>query len=176
MNHLPKAVSETTIEVFAALEEADMKPEPKRQESKPKANTVPETFAELGEEWKQTEGQGIKKKSQNTFEHYAEALSAYFDNFNEKKIVDIQRKDVVTFLNEQAERYSESSLRSMRTVLRKTLNFAVQNQYIVRPHGWLDNRTRRSSRSQGGEDGANCGAEPWHHPQAEKNRLTPSHC
>jgi len=26
----------------------------------------------------------------------------------------------------------------MRTVLRKTLNFAVQNQYIVRPHGWLD--------------------------------------
>lgn len=125
-------------EHLAALEEAEVKPEPKQQESKPKANTVPETFAELGEEWKQTEGQGIKKKSQNTFEHYTEALSAYFDNFNEKKIVDIQRKDVVTFLNEQAERYSESSLRSMRTVLRKTLNFAVQNQYIVRPHGWLD--------------------------------------
>jgi integrase len=51
---------------------------------------------------------------------------------------DIQRKDVINFLNEQAERYSESSLRSMRTVLRKTLNFAVQNQYIVRPYGWLD--------------------------------------
>lgn len=26
----------------------------------------------------------------------------------------------------------------MRTVLRKTLDFAVQNQYIVRPYGWLD--------------------------------------
>jgi integrase len=80
---------------------------------------------------------GIKKKSLTTFEHYEEALSAYFRKFNKKKIGDIQRKDVVNFLNEQAERYSESSLRSMRTVLRKTLNFAVQNQYIVRPHGWL---------------------------------------
>ena len=65
-------------------------------------------------------------------------MSAYFGKFNKKKLADIQRKDVVNFLNEQAERYSESSLRSMRTVLRKTLNFAVQNQYIVRPHGWLD--------------------------------------
>jgi integrase len=26
----------------------------------------------------------------------------------------------------------------MRTLLRKTLNYAVQNQYIVRPYGWLD--------------------------------------
>lgn len=26
----------------------------------------------------------------------------------------------------------------MRTVLRKTLDFAVQSQYIVRPYGWLD--------------------------------------
>ncbi|GEM_PF-5853401 len=98
------------------------------------------------EEWKETDGPGIREKSQTTFEHYKEALSAYFRKFNKKKIGDIQRKDVVNFLNEQAERYSESSLRSMRTVLRKTLNFAVQNQYIVRPHGWAtsNQRQRRS--------------------------------
>jgi len=99
---------------------------------------VPETYAELVEEWKETDAPAIIKKSQTTFEHYEEALSAYFDDFNQKKLADIQRKDVVNFLNKQAGRYSESSLRSMRTVLRKTLNFAVQNQYIVRPYGWLD--------------------------------------
>jgi integrase len=125
-------------EHLAAMEEAEVKPEAKQQESKSKASKVPDTFAELVEEWKKTDGPGILKRSQTTFEHYEEALSAYFGNFNGKKIADIQRKDVVTFLNEQAEHYSESSLRSMRTVLRKTLNFAVQNQYIVRPHGWLD--------------------------------------
>jgi site-specific recombinase XerD len=125
-------------EYLAAMEEAGVKPESKRQESKSKANKAPETFAELVEEWKETDGPGIKKKSQTTFEHYKEALSAYFSKLNKKKLVDIQRKDVVNFLNEQAERYSESSLRSMRTVLRKTLNFAVQNQYVVRPHGWLE--------------------------------------
>jgi len=125
-------------EHLEAMEEAEAKPEPKQEEAKPKTDEVPETFSDLVEDWKKTDGPGIRKKSQTTFEHYEEALSAYFDNFNEKKIADIQRKDVVNFLNEQAERYSESSLRSMRTVLRKTLNFAVQNQYIVRPHGWLD--------------------------------------
>jgi len=125
-------------EHLAAREEAEIEGEPKQQESKPKTDGVPETFAELVEDWKNTDGPGIRKKSQTTFEHYEEALSAYFSKLNKKKLVDIQRKDVVNFLNEQAERYSESSLRSMRTVLRKTLNFAVQNQYIVRPHGWLD--------------------------------------
>lgn len=68
-----------------------------------------------------------------------EALSAYFGKFNKKKVTDIQRKDVVDFLNEQAEHYSESSSRTMRTVLRKVLNFAVQNLYIERPYGWLEN-------------------------------------
>jgi site-specific recombinase XerD len=131
---LPNKVKEH----LAAMEEAEAKPESKQQQSKSKADKVPETFAELVEEWKETDGPGIQKKSQTTFEHYEEALSAYFRKLNKKKIADIQRKDVVNFLNEQAERYSESSLRSMRTVLRKTLNFAVQNQYIVRPHGWLD--------------------------------------
>ena len=125
-------------EYLAAREEAETEAEPKQQETKPKNDEVSETFAELVEEWKATEGPGIKKKSQTTFEHYVEALSAYFEDFNKKKLADIQRKDVVSFLNKQAERYSESSLRTMRTALRKTLNFAVQNQYIVRPYGWLD--------------------------------------
>jgi integrase len=119
------------------MEEAE-KCEPKQQECRRKSDGVPEMFAELVEDWKKTDGPGIQKKSQTTFDHYTEALSAYFGKLNKKKIADIQRKDVVNFLNEQAERYSESSLRTMRTVLRKTLNFAVQNQYIVRPYGWLD--------------------------------------
>jgi len=125
-------------EYLAAMEEAEKKPESKQQKSKSKTDNVPETFLELVKEWIEIDGPGIRKKSQTTFEHYTEALSAYFGKFNNKKLADIQRKDVVNFLNEQAERYSESSLRSMRTVLRKTLNFAVQNQYIVRPYGWLD--------------------------------------
>lgn len=123
-------------EYLAAVEEAEQKPEPKK--SKPKSDRVPESFSDLVNEWKQIDGPGIRSKSQTTFEHYAEALSAYFGKLNKRKIADLQRKDVINFLNEQAERYSESSLRTMRTVLRKTLNFAVQNQYIVRPHGWLD--------------------------------------
>lgn len=125
-------------EYLAAMEEAEQKPESKQQKSKSKTDKVPETFFELVKEWIEIDGPGIRKKSQTTFEHYAEALSAYFGKFNKKRLVDIQRKDVITLLNEQAERYSESVLRTMRTVLRKTLNFAVQNQYIVRPYGWLD--------------------------------------
>lgn len=120
------------------MEEAEAEEGPKQQEATTMTDTVPEMFADLVEDWKKTDGPGIRKKSQNTFEHYEEALSAYFGKFNKKKLADIQRKDVVNFLNEQAERYSESALKTMRTVLRKTLNFAGQNQYIVRPHGWLD--------------------------------------
>jgi len=125
-------------EHLTAMEEAETKAEPKQQRPKPKTDNVPETFAELVEEWKATDGPGIMKKSETTFEHYTEALSAYFGKFNKKKLSDIQRKDVIALLNEQAERYSESVLKTMRTVLRKTLNYAVQNQYIVRPYGWLD--------------------------------------
>ena len=163
------ALPNKLTEHLAALEEAEVNAEPKRQENKPKANTVPETFAELVEEWKQTEGQGIKKKSQNTFEHYTEALSAYFNNFNKKKLADIQRKDVVDF-----------SQRAGGTLLRKLVAFDADcptkdpqlrgaepvHRAPIRMAG--QNRTRRSSRSQGGEDGANCGAEPRHHPQAER--------
>jgi hypothetical protein len=128
-------------EHLSAVEEAEKKPESKQQESRSRADKVPETFLELVKEWIEIDGPGIRKKSQTTFEHYLEALSAYFGKFNKKKLADTQRKDVVNFLNEQAERYSESSLRTMRTVLRRTLNFAVVNQYIVRPHGcWTKSR------------------------------------
>ena len=34
------------------MEEAEVKPEAKRQESKSKTNKVPETYAELVEDWK----------------------------------------------------------------------------------------------------------------------------
>ena len=68
------------------MEEAEVKPESKQQESKPKTDGVPETFAELVEDWKKTDGPGIRKKSQTTFEHYTEALSAYFSKLNKKKL------------------------------------------------------------------------------------------
>ena len=125
-------------EHLAAMEEAEMKPEPKRKNPNRRLTRCRKRSPSWSRNGRETDGPGIRKKSQTTFEHYTEALSAYFGKLNKKKIADIQRKDVVNFLNEQAERYSESSLRTMRTVLRKTLNFAVQNQYIVRPHGWLD--------------------------------------
>ncbi len=125
-------------EYLAAIEGAEAAPESNYPECKPKTDTVPETFAELASEWKETEGLGIKKKSLTTFEHYKEALSAYFADFNGKKLADIQRRDVINFLHKQAEHYPESALKTMRTVLRKILHFAIQNQYIVRPYGWLD--------------------------------------
>jgi len=58
------------------MEEAETEAEPKQQQSKPKTDTMPETFADLVEDWKETDGPGIMKKSQTTFEHYEEALSA----------------------------------------------------------------------------------------------------
>jgi hypothetical protein len=76
------------------MEEAEVKPESKQQETKPKADKVPETFAELVKEWTEIEGPGIRKKSQTTFEHYEKALSAYFGKFNTKKLADIQRRRV----------------------------------------------------------------------------------
>jgi len=124
---------------LAAREDAKVIEPKQNDEVASNPDQKPQAFAALVEDWKRTEGPGLNKKSARTFEHYEEALSAYFDDFNGKRLDEIQRKDVVSFLNEQAEKYSESSLRSMRTVLRKTLNFAVQNQYIVRPYGWLDN-------------------------------------
>lgn len=72
-------------EYLSAVEEAEEKPESKQQESKSKADKVPETFLELVKEWKEIDGPGIRKKSQTTFEHYAEALSAYFGQIQQEE-------------------------------------------------------------------------------------------
>lgn len=151
-----------------AMEEAEAKPEAKQQQSKSKPGEVPETFAELVEEWKETDGPGIRKKSQTTFDHYAEALSAYFGKLNKKRIADIQRKDVVNFLNEQAERYSESSLRTMRTVLKDPQLRGAEPVHRAPARMAGQNCIGRSSRSEGHKDGAKAGAEPWHHRQTER--------
>ena len=67
------ALKHTLNEHLAAVEEDEVKPESKQQKTKTNADEVPETFAELVEECKETDGRGIRKKSQTTFEHYGEA-------------------------------------------------------------------------------------------------------
>jgi integrase len=98
------------------------------------------TYTELVTEWKDTEGPAIRAKSETTYEHYPNALRAYvLPELANQTLDSIRRKTIQQLLNKKAANYSESALRSMRTVLRKTLGYAALNDYIKRPHGWLDN-------------------------------------
>ena len=83
------------------------------------------TFSELSEEWKTLEGPAIKRKSLASYDHYVDALRAYVLDwhplvggkaFKDRLIADIQRKDVQQLLNEQAAKYGESTLRSIKVV------------------------------------------------------------
>jgi integrase len=58
--------------------------------------------------------------------------------FKDRLISVIQRKDVQLLLNEQARKYGESTLRSIKVALRKVLLYAEVNAYIERPTGWLN--------------------------------------
>jgi integrase len=58
--------------------------------------------------------------------------------FGDHNIQTINRKSIQTFLAKQAEKYSRSSLRSMRLVLCMTLAWAERNGEIQQPNGWLD--------------------------------------
>jgi integrase len=67
-----------------------------------------------------------------TLHHYKNALRAYaLPKFRERKITEINREDIQTFLAEKARKYSESTLRSMRVVLGLTLGWATNC-------GWLE--------------------------------------
>ena len=94
------------------------------------------TYAELVDMWKQNEGPGL---GEATRKHYENAVNAYvLPHWKKRKIDTIHRVDVTTLLNAKAMRFSRSSLRSMRLVMRLTLEWAERNGYIQRPNGWLD--------------------------------------
>ncbi len=87
------------------------------------------SFKELAERWEKAEGSTLKT---TTLRHYKNALRAYLlPRFGERKIAEINREDIQTFLAEQAHKFSESTLRSMRVVLGLTLGWANNC-------GWLE--------------------------------------
>jgi integrase len=81
------------------------------------------TFKELAERWEKTEG-ATKKGS--TLEHYQAAIRNYLlPTFGNRKIDSINREQIQLFLAKQATEYSDSSLRTMRAVLRMLFGWAV---------------------------------------------------
>jgi len=94
------------------------------------------TFDAVAEKWKESEGPGM---GETTLKHYVDALSAYIlPSWKGRRLDSIQREDITKLLNTQATNYSQSSLRSMRLVLRMTLAWAERNGYLQRPTGWLE--------------------------------------
>jgi hypothetical protein len=70
----------------------------------------------------------------STLEHYTNALRAYvLPTWKDQRITAINREMIQTFLAEQAKTYSNSTLRSMRAVLRLTLVWADGNGWIKNP-------------------------------------------
>ena len=93
-------------------------------------STTEMSFQELASRWEKAEGPSMK---QSTLAHYHHALSAYVvPMFGKRKIAAINREEIQNFLTEQARRYSESSLRSMRVVLGMTLGWANDCGWIER--------------------------------------------
>jgi len=87
------------------------------------------SFQELADRWEKAEGSTMKA---TTLRHYKNALRAYvLSRFGARKITEINREDIQTFLAEKARNYSESTLRSMRVVLGLTLGWANDC-------GWLE--------------------------------------
>jgi integrase len=94
------------------------------------------TFADVAKQWEQSEGPGIGKTSRK---HYVNALRAYvLPTLGTRPLDTIQRQDITGLLRDQAPRYSESSLKSMRLVCQLVLRYAERNSLILRPAGWLD--------------------------------------
>ena len=91
--------------------------------------TVDMTFQELTERWTKAEGPTMKP---TPLAHYQNALRAYvLPRFGMRKIGTVNREDIQMFLAEQASKYSESSLRSMRVVIGLTFEWA-------NACGWLE--------------------------------------
>jgi integrase len=100
------------------------------------AATKTKKFSELVTEWKANEGVALGRV---TMAHYSNALRAnVIPTFGDHDIQTINRKSIQSFLAKQAEKYSRSSLRSMRLVLCMTLGWAERNGEIQQPNGWLD--------------------------------------
>jgi hypothetical protein len=88
------------------------------------------TFRDLAERWERAEGSTMKA---TTLHHYKNALRAYvLPEFGDRKITEINREDIQTFLAERACKYSESTLRSMRIVLGLTLGWATNCSWLER--------------------------------------------
>jgi integrase len=86
--------------------------------------------------WEQGEGSGMES---STLKHYTDALRAYvLPTLGERPLEAIHREDITSFLNDQAQNYSRSALKSMRLVLQMVLQWAERNKKIERPTGWLD--------------------------------------
>ena len=87
------------------------------------------SFQELVERWEKAEGSTMKA---TMLRHHKNTLRAYvLPRFGARKITEINREDVQTFLAEKSHKYSESTLRSMRVVLGLTLGWANNC-------GWLE--------------------------------------
>jgi hypothetical protein len=94
------------------------------------------TFSELAEKWRVSECVSL---TDPTSAHYVNALRSLIPPaFKSRSISSIQRDDITKLINSQAEKYSKSSLRSLRLVLQMTLAWAEKNSLIKRPTGWLD--------------------------------------
>ena len=86
------------------------------------------SFRKLTERWEKAEGSTMKA---TTLSHYKNALRAYvLPVFGDRKIAEINREDIQTFLAEKARKYSESTLRSMRVVLGLTLGWATNCSWL----------------------------------------------
>jgi integrase len=94
------------------------------------------SVADAAARWEKGEGSGMEP---NTLKHYTDALRAYvLPTLGERSLETIQREDITSFLNDQAQKYSRSALKSMRLVLTMVLQWAERNKKIERPTGWLD--------------------------------------
>ena len=104
-----------------------------------KPNAVPDRkkkFSQLVAEWKETEGVTLGR---STLKHYSDALQSYvLPTFKDKDIRTINRKSIQDLLTAKARTHSESSLKSMRIVLRMVLAWAERNGDIQQPNGWLE--------------------------------------
>jgi integrase len=88
------------------------------------------SFQELAERWERAEGATIKGSTLNHYQHTLRA--SVLPTFGKRKIAVINREDIQNFLTEQARKYSESSLRSMRVVLGLTLGWANDCGWIAK--------------------------------------------
>lgn len=94
------------------------------------------TFPELVKRWQEVVGPALKE---STREHYKNALKNVGPTFQSLAIRDIDRYTVEKFLIDRSQRYSRSTLRSLRTSLSLVLGWAMAN-------GWIDKNPVRGIR------------------------------